>query len=309
MESLGQKLKDAREQHNYSLEQVTRDTHISKQYLKALEEEDFAAIPGETYLVGFLRNYAEYLSLNPEELVNLYKNMKIQEQPLPMNELLERNSRKSPSFIVFLMVIIILVLGGGGFLLYRFVLSPSEPGETASPEQSLISKSGRGEYTMKEEVLTRWFNLEDSIIIPMNGKRYPVNLIDIEDKLTLKIPGGTLELNIGQERLLDLNTDTRNDIRLLLNDLDLTGAVKRANIGFYKLYRSAPSGSIAEASEWLEEAPEAGPASRLEPEPGITIISSKSSSPFRVSISFRGYCLFRYLLNGETREERFLNKS
>ena len=53
MESLGLKLKEAREQHNYSLEQVARDTHISKHYLKALEEEDFTVLPGETYVVGF----------------------------------------------------------------------------------------------------------------------------------------------------------------------------------------------------------------------------------------------------------------
>ncbi|MBA7715870.1 hypothetical protein ES703_124928 [subsurface metagenome] len=58
MESLGQKLREVREQLNYSMEQVARDTHISKNHLKALEAENFSAIPGETY-VKIARNSAE----------------------------------------------------------------------------------------------------------------------------------------------------------------------------------------------------------------------------------------------------------
>ena len=117
MESVGQKLRETREQHNFSLEQVARDTHISKQYLEALEEERFSTIPGETYIIGFLRNYAEYLSLNPEEIVTLYKNIQLQEQPLPMTELLEPARPKAPPRIFILLFILVAVLGAGGYLL------------------------------------------------------------------------------------------------------------------------------------------------------------------------------------------------
>ena len=120
MESVGQKLRETREQHNFSLEQVARDTHISKQYLEALEQEHFATIPGETYIIGFLRNYAEYLSLNPEEIVSLYKNIQIQEQPLPMTELLEPARPRAAPRIFILLVIVLAVLGAGGYLLYRY---------------------------------------------------------------------------------------------------------------------------------------------------------------------------------------------
>jgi cytoskeleton protein RodZ len=107
MESVGQKLRETREQHNFSLEQVARDTHISKQFLEALETEQFSAIPGETYIIGFLRNYAEYLSLNPEEIVSLYKNIQIQEQPLPMTELLEPAGPKGPPRLLILLVVVL----------------------------------------------------------------------------------------------------------------------------------------------------------------------------------------------------------
>ena len=40
MESIGEKLRLAREQHTYSLEQVARDTNVSRRFLQALEDED-----------------------------------------------------------------------------------------------------------------------------------------------------------------------------------------------------------------------------------------------------------------------------
>ncbi len=83
MESIGEKLRLARERNSLTIDQVARETHVAKRFLKALEDEDFSAFPGETYAMGFLRNYSEYLGLNPEELVGIYRNIKIQEQPLP----------------------------------------------------------------------------------------------------------------------------------------------------------------------------------------------------------------------------------
>jgi cytoskeleton protein RodZ len=113
MESLGRKLREAREKHNYSVEQVARDTNISRSYLEALEEENFAVIPGDTYVLGFLRNYSEYLGLNPDELLGLYRNLRIQEQPMPMSELLQgaRPRRRSRALLVVLAFAVVAAVG------------------------------------------------------------------------------------------------------------------------------------------------------------------------------------------------------
>ena len=93
MESLGDKLRAEREQRGSSIEQVARDTNIAKRFLVALEEENFEVFPGETYLLGFLRNYADYLGLDAENMVTLFRNFMIQEQPVPIDELLVKKSR------------------------------------------------------------------------------------------------------------------------------------------------------------------------------------------------------------------------
>ena len=85
MEALGEKLKTTREQKGFTFDQIARDTNITRRYLEALEKEDFSQFPGEPYLLGFLRNYGEYLGLDVQELISAYRTIKLQEQPIPVD--------------------------------------------------------------------------------------------------------------------------------------------------------------------------------------------------------------------------------
>jgi cytoskeleton protein RodZ len=73
MGDLGQLLQETREQKGVSLEQVEEATRIRQKFIKALEEENYTALPAEAYVKGFLRNYALYLGLDPEEVLALYE--------------------------------------------------------------------------------------------------------------------------------------------------------------------------------------------------------------------------------------------
>lgn len=66
--TVGEMLRTAREEKKLSIEQVNRETRISVQTLRSLEQDDFGAFPSETYLKGFLRNYAEFLGLDGGKL-------------------------------------------------------------------------------------------------------------------------------------------------------------------------------------------------------------------------------------------------
>jgi cytoskeleton protein RodZ len=71
--TLGETLRQARLDKGVSLADAARETRIRKGYLEALEAEDLAALPPMVYTRGFLRTYAEYLSLSPEAMVDLYQ--------------------------------------------------------------------------------------------------------------------------------------------------------------------------------------------------------------------------------------------
>ena len=87
MESIGEKLRHTRETKKLTIKTVAQDTNMAPTYIEALEEEDFDKFPGETYIVGFLKTYSEYLKLNPDDMVMQYKNYKIGESATPLEEL------------------------------------------------------------------------------------------------------------------------------------------------------------------------------------------------------------------------------
>jgi cytoskeleton protein RodZ len=230
MESIGEKLRLARERNNLTLEQIARDTHVAKRFLKALEDEDFSVFPGETYVMGFLRNYSEYLGLNPEELIAVYRNIKIQEQPLPMSELLESRPKYPPLIVVVAAVAAVLILGATGYLIYRAASRSVDTSQAAA-------KSPNGtynEFVFQDEVRTMWFSTGDIISIPLSGKTYQIQVGAIGDTLTLKVPGGTVDLSLGKERYIDLQGDSSADIKVVWNDVDRTSPQVRVNLGLYR---------------------------------------------------------------------------
>jgi cytoskeletal protein RodZ len=67
--SLPERLLAARERKGVDLYRAERDTKIRARYLGALERGDYRELPGSVYTKGFLRNYALYLGLDPEEIL------------------------------------------------------------------------------------------------------------------------------------------------------------------------------------------------------------------------------------------------
>jgi cytoskeletal protein RodZ len=80
---IGNSLREARLRQGYELPRVEADTKIRAKYLKALEEEHFEVLPGDTYVKGFLRTYAEYLGLDGQLYVDEFNSrFTREEEPL-----------------------------------------------------------------------------------------------------------------------------------------------------------------------------------------------------------------------------------
>ena len=69
--SVGQQLRQARETFSLTLDQVAHVTRIRHHYLRAMEADDFGALPSATQARGFLRAYATFLKLDPEPLLSV----------------------------------------------------------------------------------------------------------------------------------------------------------------------------------------------------------------------------------------------
>lgn len=73
MTELGARLKEARERKGYSLDDLQEITKIQKRYLVGIEEGNFKNMPGSFYVRAFIKQYAEAVDLNPDELLEEYK--------------------------------------------------------------------------------------------------------------------------------------------------------------------------------------------------------------------------------------------
>src|SRR6185437_9257023 len=71
--SLPDRLTAARERKGVDLVRAERDTKIRVRYLSALESGDYRDLPGAVYTKGFLRNYAIYLGLDPEDVLRQWR--------------------------------------------------------------------------------------------------------------------------------------------------------------------------------------------------------------------------------------------
>lgn len=130
MTELGNRLKDARLAKGLSLEDLQSITKIQKRYLIGLEEGNYSSMPGNFYVRAFVKQYAEALQLNPDEIFETYKN----EIPATHNDdLTEQLSRvktrktvsegSSKIFDIIPKVLIGVFIIGAAGVLYYFVVN------------------------------------------------------------------------------------------------------------------------------------------------------------------------------------------
>ncbi len=119
MQELGQLLREARLEKGMTLEEVEDLTKIRKRYLQAIEEGQYKVLPGSFYVRAFVKNYAEVVGLDADQVLRMYRNVipdpgaeassEVYTQPRRRRNINTEKWSKLAStlvFICFLMVII-----------------------------------------------------------------------------------------------------------------------------------------------------------------------------------------------------------
>lgn len=70
--SIGELLRETRIRRGLDLVAVAEQTRISPRNLQAIEDGNFASLPAEVFTRGFYILYAKMLSLNPDEVLEMY---------------------------------------------------------------------------------------------------------------------------------------------------------------------------------------------------------------------------------------------
>ena len=149
---IGARLKEARISKGLTLEDLQDSTKIQQRYLSAIENEEFQVIPGAFYVRVFIKQYAEAVDLDADEILTLYQDeyetavQEQQEKVVPTTMQRSAGSKQNnqlkeamPKIIVALFIIVIFVI------VYTLLKDKAaEPGlddESSEPNSSVVTDS------------------------------------------------------------------------------------------------------------------------------------------------------------------------
>ncbi|MDX1415213.1 MAG: DUF4115 domain-containing protein [Candidatus Promineifilaceae bacterium] len=81
MDELGHILREARETKGLTIEEVQEQTRINGKYLAAMENGEYHLLPSPVHARGFLRNYSRFLDLEPDPLLERYRQSQSYQPP------------------------------------------------------------------------------------------------------------------------------------------------------------------------------------------------------------------------------------
>ena len=128
MTTFGENLRREREMRGVTLEEISASTKISVRFLKALEAEDLAQIPGGIFTRSFIRAYAKYLGLDEDHVMAEYHLLVPKEKETDLSRIATSRppSRQEGAHGPLIAVLVAVVLLGSGYLLYRYTRASSE---------------------------------------------------------------------------------------------------------------------------------------------------------------------------------------
>lgn len=134
MPRLGEMLRAARQDMGVSLAEVEQATKIRRKFLVALEEEDFSSLPETVYVMGFLREYARYLRLDPDLAAKVFKEQSgrrdlagVQPETRIVREATRRGAISLGGISALLILAGLVVLGVYGYQYYLRIQNAVQP--------------------------------------------------------------------------------------------------------------------------------------------------------------------------------------
>ena len=132
-QSLGEKLRQAREDKGLTLGDVAEQTRISSLYLEAIENDDYKILPGGIFNKGFVKSYAKFVGINEQEALMDYQAVLARSEGIAAEshqrvykpEVLtdDRSGSMLPTILVAALVLALMT--GGILYLVNYLRAPS----------------------------------------------------------------------------------------------------------------------------------------------------------------------------------------
>jgi cytoskeletal protein RodZ len=208
---IGSTLREARKRRKVELSEVEAATKIRGAYLRAIEAENWEALPGDAYARGFVRTYAGFLGLDGARLAEGVPALQ-QQQPLVSASRRERPRRAVAALVCVGLVAVVVVVGvlwrggeGGGDSVPAATEGPAatDGGQGASPAPSLHPTTERNGGAVDLSLTTTaelWVclldasgkPLVDGLVLPPGAEEGPFR----SGSFTVSFGNGEVEMRI-----------------------------------------------------------------------------------------------------------------
>lgn len=213
--SFGAWLRRQREVREISLREIADISKISIRYLEALEQDRFEILPNPVFTRGFLREYARFVGLDPDEVVNYFLSLQTEsrEDAAEAAPSRPRNADRTP--IVRVAVVVVPLLAVLAVVLWYLARAPDNNEEEVppmAPPATLARSTVAAPEPAEPQMPIR-------LSIDFDQKSWVEAFVDGEREVSeLRVQGESLRLEASRE------------IRLVLNNaggvsMELNGAV------------------------------------------------------------------------------------
>jgi cytoskeletal protein RodZ len=203
--AVGEALRKVRTSRGVSIDEAARDTRIRREFLEAIEQEDFDRLLGDVHVRGCLRTYASYLRLSPDRVVATYASTHpetVDAEPIaaplqPEPVLGVRRRRDSHRLLVMIAATILVLAGAFGVLSARQPAPapaelPSEAPLTAATVARPITVAVLARQPVQVTIVADGGEPETFTLEPGEGRSF-----DAKTSITVRLSeGGTAKVTV-----------------------------------------------------------------------------------------------------------------
>ncbi len=247
--TLGEKLRQAREERGFTLSEVADQTRISGLYLESIENDDYRTLPGGIFNKGFVKSYAKFVGINEQEALTDYtaiisKTDIIENPELKLYKpevLTDGPSGFSNAPTIILAVVILSLMSVGVWFLVNYLRPPEGPVVANTPPKT---NKNANATTPSDGSTELPLNLPEmaTVKIEFNAVGQPVRLIatkDGEKSDNVVAAGSSASFEPKESLTLNYNRWNATAARLTINGKPITlpseplkNAVDKARIEF-----------------------------------------------------------------------------